>query len=355
MSDIEQDQKTEQPTGKRLGDARNQGQLPISREVTTWVSLLSILTVVAWALPSLMREMLSFLRIFLEQPESFALDIESLQSLFFSAAAHVGMMIGLALLILMAGIIGGVMVQTGFFFELTLLKVDLMRLLPTQGFKKLFSISAIVDIIKSLAKMAFLGGVALAVLAPTAFHAPGLTGFPLEKILGFLHEKIQHLIEMLLLVFTTIAIGDYYFTNFQYIKNLRMTKTEVKDENKQQEGDPMIKMRLRQIRFDKARKRMMAQVPKADVVITNPTHYAVALKYDSAKMAAPVVLAKGLNMIAERIREVALENQVPLVSNPPLARALHDTVEVDHPIPTQHYRAVAEVISYVYKLRKRKF
>jgi len=112
---------------------------------------------------------------------------------------------------------------------------------------------------------------------------------------------------------------------------------------------------LRQIRFDKARKRMMAQVPKADVVITNPTHYAVALKYDSAKMAAPVVLAKGLNMIAERIREVALENQVPLVSNPPLARALHDTVEVDHPIPTQHYRAVAEVISYVYKLRKRKF
>jgi flagellar biosynthetic protein FlhB len=134
-----------------------------------------------------------------------------------------------------------------------------------------------------------------------------------------------------------------------------MTKVEVKDELKQQEGDPMIKARLRQLRVEKARKRMMAQVPKADVVITNPTHYAIALQYDVNKMAAPVVLAKGINLIALRIREIAEENRIPLVSNPPLARALHDTVEVDQQIPTQHYRAVAEIISYVYKLRKRKF
>jgi flagellar biosynthetic protein FlhB len=134
-----------------------------------------------------------------------------------------------------------------------------------------------------------------------------------------------------------------------------MTKTEVKDEFKQQEGDPAIKARLRQMRADKARKRMMAQVPKADVIITNPTHYAVALQYDGLNMAAPVVLAKGINLIAERIRDLADEHRIPLVSNPPLARALYDTVEIDQQIPVQHYRAVAEVISYVYKLRKRKY
>ena len=133
-----------------------------------------------------------------------------------------------------------------------------------------------------------------------------------------------------------------------------MTKQEVKDEYKQMEGDPVVKGRLRQIRLEKARKRMMAQVPKADVVITNPTHYAVALQYDNVKMAAPLVLAKGTDRVAERIRAVAEEHAVPLVSNPPLARALYDTVEVDESITPQHYRAVAEVISYVYKLRKKK-
>jgi flagellar biosynthetic protein FlhB len=134
-----------------------------------------------------------------------------------------------------------------------------------------------------------------------------------------------------------------------------MTKAEVKDEFKQQEGDPVIKQRLRNIRIEKARKRMMAKVPKADVVITNPTHYAVALQYNSVEMQAPTVVAKGINLIAERIRDLATEHKIPLVSNPPLARALYDTVDLDREIPTQHYRAVAEVISYIYKLKKKRF
>jgi flagellar biosynthetic protein FlhB len=160
---------------------------------------------------------------------------------------------------------------------------------------------------------------------------------------------------MLLLTFTIIAAVDLFYQRFQYFKNLRMTKAEVKDEFRQQEGDPLIKSRLRQIRLEKARKRMMAQVPKADVVITNPTHYAVAMRYDSARHAAPVVIAKGIDKVAERIRAVAEEHKISIVSNPPLSRALYETVEIDEAIPTQHYRAVAEVISYVYKLKKRKF
>ncbi|MEQ1653625.1 MAG: EscU/YscU/HrcU family type III secretion system export apparatus switch protein, partial [Hyphomicrobium sp.] len=141
---------------------------------------------------------------------------------------------------------------------------------------------------------------------------------------------------------------------YEYFKSLRMTKQEVKDEMKQSEGDPMIKIRIRQIRMEKARKRMIAAVPKADVVLTNPTHYAVALKYDTAKMNAPTVVAKGADLIAMRIRDVAEKNGVPLVANPPLARAIFQTVEVDQEIAPEHYRAVAEVISYVYRLKQKK-
>jgi flagellar biosynthetic protein FlhB len=173
--------------------------------------------------------------------------------------------------------------------------------------------------------------------------------------LAYLYHQAVHLIAYLLLAFTLIAAGDLFYQRWQFIKNLMMTKAEVKDEFRQQEGDPMIKARLRQIRIEKARKRMMAAVPKADVVVTNPTHYAVALQYDNKKMSAPTVLAKGVDRVAERIREVATEHKIPLVSNPPLARVLYDTVDLDQQIPTQHYRAVAEVISYVYKLKKRIF
>ena len=355
MSDADQDEKTESPTGKRLGEAREQGQLPISREVATWVVILSILVIVGWLLPSMMRQLVDYLRSFIEQPEAIALDEDSFQPLMFSIMGHVAIITGLVFALLMAAAIGGVMVQTGFFFALDLLKPDLMKLMPTQGFKKLFSISSLVELVKSFGKLALLGFIAFLALVPVALETPHLAGLPLENILGYLSTKTVHLIVLLLLPYTLIAAGDLFFQRYQYIKNLRMTKEEVKDEYKQMEGDPKIKGRLRQMRVEKARKRMMAQVPKADVIITNPTHYAVALQYDGNKMAAPVVLAKGINLIAERIRALAEENRIPLVSNPPLARALHDTVEVDQAIPTQHYRAVAEIISYVYKLKKQRF
>jgi flagellar biosynthetic protein FlhB len=355
MADEDKDDKTEAPSGKRLGEAREHGQLPISREVAMWVSLLGVLTVISMVVPTIMRQMAVFLRGFLESPHMYALDEDSVQSLFFSIFGQIALIAGIAFALMVSAIVLGFMIQTGFFFAPDLLKLDFMRLTPMRGLKRLFSLSSLVELGKSLGKMAFLGGMAFLVLRPIADEAPGYMGMPLDVILAFLQHKVIHLIEMLLLVFTAIAALDFFYSRFQYIRNLRMTKTEVKDEFKQQEGDPMIKSRLRSMRIERSRKRMMAQVPKADVVITNPTHYAVALQYDTKKMAAPTVVAKGINLIALRIREVAEENRIPLVSNPPLARALHDTVEVDQQIPTQHYRAVAEIISYVYKLKKRKF
>lgn len=355
MADEDQDQKTEQPTGKRLDEAREHGQIPVSRETSAWVVLLGVLMVIAWILPSMARNMADFLRIFLESPHTFLIDDANSQALLIHVVGKLAMIVGLVFLLMMAAAVAGVMVQTGFFFSLDLLTPDLTRLLPARGLAKLFSLGSVVELGKSFGKLIFLGGVAFALIVPVALQAPNLTGMQLTAILAFLQHNVVHLLVVLVLAFTVIATGDLFYTRFQYIRNLRMTKTEVKDEYKQQEGDPMIKSRLRQMRAERARKRMMAQVPRADVIITNPTHYAVALQYDAVKMAAPVVLAKGINIIAERIREVAEENHIPLVSNPPLARALHDTVEVDQPIPTQHYRAVAEIISYVYKLRKRRF
>jgi flagellar biosynthetic protein FlhB len=257
--------------------------------------------------------------------------------------------------ILVAAAILGVMGQTGPFMSLDLIQPDIARLSPMKGIKRLFSVNSFVELGKSMGKMLLMGTVVFYTLYPVAENMKDFTGRSLIDAMAYLHQQAVHLIVMMLIVFTGIAASDLVYQRFQYAKNLRMTKTEVKDEFKQQEGDPMIKNRLRQMRAEKARKRMMAQVPKADVIITNPTHYAVAMQYDNKKMGAPLVIAKGIDQVAERIRAVGDEHNIPLVSNPPLARALYDTVDIDEEIPTQHYRAVAEIISYIYKLKKKKF
>ncbi|MFA4995275.1 MAG: flagellar biosynthesis protein FlhB [Bdellovibrionales bacterium] len=349
----DQDQKTEQPSGKRLDEAREHGQLPVSREVAMWVSLLGVLIVLALATPKMMVDLSSFLRVFLESPHEIVVNEGTVQMLFFESLTRVALITGVAFLLMVAALIVGFMIQTGFFMSLELMVPDFERLLPSRGFKRLFSLTSLVDLGKSFGKLVILGSVAYIVLVPIAIKSPDFTGFPIEIFLVFLHDKVLYLIEMLLLVFLVIAVLDLLYTRFQYIRGLKMTKAEVKDEYRQQEGDPMVKARLRQIRIEKARRRMMAQVPKADVVITNPTHYAVALQYEADVMTAPVVVAKGINLIADRIREIAEENKIPLVSNPPLARALYTSVEIDDPIPNDHYRAVAEIISYVYKLKKK--
>jgi flagellar biosynthetic protein FlhB len=355
MAEEDQDQKTEYPTGKRLGEARGRGQLPVSREVGSWAAFLGILIVITWLGPGMSKQLVTILRVFLESPHAFILDDRGLQTVIFNALAQVALATGLIFIVMAAAAVLGIMTQTGFFASLDLIKPDFGKLSLTRGLHRMFSLNALVELAKSFGKLVLLGAAVFFTLWPLVANLPAFTGRPLLDSVNYLHHQAIHLIIIMLLVFTVIALGDLFYQRYSYIKGLRMTKAEVKDEYKQQEGDPAIKARLRQIRMDKARKRMMMQVPKADVVITNPTHYAVALQYDSAKMGAPTVLAKGINRIAERIREAAEEHKIALVSNPPLARALYDTVDIDKEIPAQLYRAVAEVISYVYKLKNRKF
>lgn len=354
MVDSDKDQKTEAPTGKRIAEAREKGQLPVSREVSAWTLFIAILVIIAWLLPPMASALLAGMRAFIERPDQIRLDGGGLQTAMFGVLTHVGVATFITFVLLGAAVVIGVMAQTGFYFNLNKLQPNLSKLAPIAGLKQLFSTASLVELAKSFVKLVVIGGIVTVIYMPLVHVLPYYIGRDLVEAMLFTRDQVIHLLVVLLVVVTVIAVGDLLFQRFRYFQSLRMTKTEVKDEYKQMEGDPIVKSRLRQIRLAKARKRMIAQVPKADVVITNPTHYAVALQYDNNKMSAPVVLAKGTDRIAARIREVAEENAVPLVSNPPLARALYDTVDIDEAISPSHYRAVAEVISYVYKLKKKK-
>jgi len=215
----------------------------------------------------------------------------------------------------------------------------------------MFSPVQLVELLKSLVKLIVLGFLVVLVIwnnMPDIRHLPQMD---LLELLEYVQDRIYTLTFQSVLMIGTIAGADYAFQRWRWMEKMRMTKQELKDEHKQAEGDPHIKARIRSLRVQRARKRMMASVPKASVVVTNPTHYAVALKYEPDTMNAPVLVAKGADLIAKRIRDLANEHEIPIVENPPLARALYATVELDREVPPEHYKAVAEVISYVMKLR----
>jgi flagellar biosynthesis protein FlhB len=353
MAESDQEQKTEDPSDKRIEEARDEGQLPVSREMATWFLFIATLIVIAWLVPGMSLRMAASMRPFLESSHAISLEGGGIQRALGNVMTEIGVATAITYALLAAAVIIGTMLQTGFYFNTARLKFDVTKISPLNGFRTLFSVRSLVEFGKSFFKLVVIGLVAVCVFWPLIDKLPFFVGHDLTLSLQFLHKEAIHLIVIMMLVITLIAVTDLLYQRFSYFRGLRMTKQEVKDEHKQMEGDPMIKSRLRAIRLEKARRRMMAQVPKADVVITNPTHYAVALAYDNKKFAAPMVVAKGINLIAERIRAMAEEHDVPLVSNPPLARALYDTVEVDDIIAPAHYRAVAEVISYVYKLKKK--
>lgn len=349
----DQDSKTEEPTGKRLDEARGEGNIPVSREMSAWFLFVGLLLVLQWFGPSLGSSMKDSMRVFLEKPEQISVEDGGLQNALMgiiSGAVFPAILV-FGLLLVLAVV--GTMIQSGFYVGTGRLKLKFDNLMPSKGLQKLFSMNSVSELVKSFFKLVVLGYVCYVVLEPVYQELPRIAELGLFQGIELLHREAVHLIIIILLIVTVIAVADLLYVRYQYFKGLRMTKQEVKDEHKQSEGDPKIKGRIRQLRIEKARRRMMAQVPNASVIITNPTHYAVALQYDGAKMAAPVLIAKGIDLLALRIRDVGEEHDVPVVSNPPLARAIHDNVDLDEPIQPEHYRAVAEVISYIYKMKKK--
>jgi flagellar biosynthetic protein FlhB len=232
------------------------------------------------------------------------------------------------------------------------LKPKFSKVSPAAGFKRLFGKQAAANFLKGLFKLIALGAVMVAVLWPERLRMEAFMRIDPAELLPAITSLTVQLLGAVVAMLAVVAIGDFFFQYRTWYERHKMSLQEIKDEFKQSEGDPHIKGKIKQLRAQRARKRMMAQVPKASVIITNPTHFSVALAYDRGSMSAPVCVAKGVDNVAFRIRDIAKEHDIPIVENVPLARALYATVEIDQEIPVEHYHAVAEIIGYVMKLKR---
>lgn len=353
MADDQDDaSKTEEPSAKRLNEAREQGNVPTSRELISWFMLFALTMFLLAFVGPVSAKLVAVMTRFVSEPDSMSFDTITLQAEAWETIRAAGFLmlvpLGMAFLFAMIGQI----TQVGFLFSTQSLEPKLSRVNPIEGFKRLVSLRAVIEFVKGIVKLVIVGAVVTAIIWPEFAGLPRyVTAEPLTMLADMRFVALK-LLFVVLFVLAFLAFLDILYQRYEFMKNLRMTKHEVKEEFKQTEGDPMVKNRLRKIRQERARKRMMAAVPTSDVVVTNPTHFAVALKYDAASMGAPKLVAKGADLVAKRIRDVAEENDVPIVENAPLARALFAGVEVDEEIPPEHYQAVAEVIGYVMRLKR---
>lgn len=352
--DTDSDSKTEEPTGKRLGDARNKGQVANSREVGTAFLLLGASGLFYFQGAALWSALQGKLRFFLAGGITDDITAEGISVMM--TGILTGLLVDLApfFIVFIATALFASMLQHGFMFTLEPLIPKLSKLNPIAGFKRLFSTRSLVELVKSVLKMTVISYVVYGSIKGNLDEIMGLTATSLENAVRAMGDGALEVLWEVSLVFLAMALMDFAYQKHEHMKSLRMTKQEVKDELRQMEGDPLVKGRIRQIQREMAQRRMMAEVPKADVVITNPTHFAVALLYQQGKMSAPKLTAKGRGRVAERIRETARTNKVPIVENPPLARSLFKDVDLDRSVPPELFKAVAEVLAYVYGLRSRR-
>ena len=349
--DQDNSQKTEEPTPKRIEEARKKGQVAMSREVNNWIMLLTGTVLIGVASKPMMAGLRDHLKIYIEQAYAMPQVPGGFSVILGASFWRVMRFLALPLVVLMMAAFLGPFLQVGPLFAPEIIKPDISKISPMAGFKRLFSLRALMEFVKGIFKLATVSLVGVVLMKPFYGQVDHLVGLPLPLLLGEMLKLVLRLMTGILVVLAFIAIIDVLFQRTEHHKKMRMTKQELKDEYKQTEGDPHVKARLRQLRQERARQRMMQAVPKADVVITNPTHYAIALQYDPDKMEAPVCVAKGVDQVALRIREVAKEHDVVIYEAPPLARVLYDLVDIDDAVPPEHYKAVAEVISYVFRLK----
>ena len=347
----DKDSKTEQPTATKLNKAKKEGDIPKSQEVSSVGMLIAGLVVVALIGPSLAFELREYLSGFLANPHQMEFDPEAVRSLFAGTIIDVAIILAFPLSIFFAAALITNIGQVGLNFTTKQLQPKLSKLSIVSGIKKIFSSRSLLEAGKGVVKMLVVGALIGLFIIPGMSHPDKIADQSITATLIEFHEKTVLILFLVILIMVAVAIIDFAYQKWSHKEKLKMTKQEVKDEKKNAEGDPKVKNRIRSLRLERHRQRMIANVSKASVVITNPTHYAVALKYDIDSMAAPVVVAKGVDYLAKRIRQVAENHDVPVMENPPLARALHATVEVDQEIPEEHYKAVAEVISYVMQLK----
>jgi flagellar biosynthetic protein FlhB len=351
VADDSENEKTEDPTQKRLDDAHQKGDVVKSQEVNTWFMIAGATLVLSTFSGSVGGGILNPLRNLIANSWMIRTDGAGLLALTQSLEYALLAAIGVPMLMLMLAAIAGNMIQHRLVWSSESLKPKFSKVSPGAGFKRIFGKQAVANFLKGLFKVVALGAVMTMVLWPERHRLEAFVHFDPAAIMGVTTTLTIQLMGAVVAMLAAVAIADYFFQYRTWFERQKMSLQEMKEEFKQSEGDPHIKGRIRQIRMERAKKRMMASVPKASVIITNPTHYSVALSYERG-MSAPICVAKGTDLVALKIREIAKQHEIPIVENVPLARALYATVEIDDEIPVEHYHAVAEIIGYVMGLKR---
>jgi len=347
-------EKTEKATPKKRQDARKKGQVVKSQDISSAIVMLMVFIFLFFFAGSLRDELLAFFRqTFIHNIRIESLTIDSVMHLFTETLIQMAFIIVPIMAIAFVGALAGNFLQFGFLFTLEPMKFDLKKMDPIKGLKKIFSVKAIVELIKSVLKIGFIGSVTTIIIwsnlpevLALSFKSPWMTLITVGKLVGIMGIAAS-------LVLLCVSVLDWMYQKHEYEKNLKMSKQDIKDEYKNSEGDPLIKSKIKQRQREMAMRRMMSEVPSADVVITNPTHYAIALKYNEDSMDAPRVIAKGTDFIAQKIKLIAKEHDVIMVENRPLARAMYDQVEIGDQVPEEFFKAVAEILAYVYRIKRK--
>ena len=350
-SDQNDSERSEDPTQKRLDEALQRGDVAKSQEVSTWFVMAAGALVLATFSSPMSGGLSTTFRGIMANAHQIPMDGRGVMGISVRLCFEVISSVAAPLGILVLAAIAGNMIQHRLVWTSQTLKPEFSKISPLAGLKRLFSTQALVNFVKGLIKLAVVGTVMFLLLWPQRHSLDGLVRMDIVGAVAMMQSLSVDMMGAVVAILAIIAAADYFFQYRQWFERQKMSLREMKDEFKQTEGDPVIKNKIRQLRMFRMKKRMMTKVPKASVIITNPTHYSIALQYER-DMNAPVCVAKGVDEIAMKIREVAKEHDIPIVESPPLARALWATVDLDEEIPEEHYKAVAEIIGYVMKLRK---
>jgi flagellar biosynthetic protein FlhB len=349
----DEQEKTEEPTPKKLEDARKEGNVPKSQDVSSLVTLVVGVVVLIFYMKYMIFKLEQFYFYYFSF-FSHQWSVNDIISLFIQSVLEIFILLApIAIAIMIAGVLGNV-AQFGFLFTTKTIQPKLSKINPISGLKNLFSLKKLFEGVKITLKVFIAFGVGFYLFYSWLVEIPKVELFDLFTQIKWIVEKVVILVWVMIAIFLVFAVIDFTYQRYSYKKSLKMSKQEIKDEMKNTEGNPEIKAKIRQIQMKMASQRMMTEIPKADVVVTNPTHYAVAIRYDRTKDKAPRVIAKGIDHLAQRIKEIARENDVMIVENKPLARQLYAEVELESEIPEQFYKAVIEVLVYVYKVKEKR-
>ncbi|EAQ02016.1 putative flagellar biosynthetic protein flhB [Pseudooceanicola batsensis HTCC2597] len=352
----DQTNKTEEPTPRKLRQAREKGDVPSSREVGNMMSVMSLFLVAIFFLPQLGPTLVGTLRRVFENAGQVRIgeDVQGLRDL---GQVTMELSGGLATVLapvaatMLLAAVAAVLIQGEVVVAVDRITPKLSKINPIQGFKKIFSIDSFVEFLKSVAKVLVVGGISIYIAQIAVRGIWQTEGVTPESVLSYIGRYAALLLITVTLLLTVLSVADVMWKRFQWMKKQRMSVQEIRDEHKEMEGDPLIRAKRAEQRRKRAQQRITTAVPQATVVLTNPTHFAVALRYDNGTDQAPVCVAKGVDLMAAQVRKVARENEVPVVENKPLARALYDVAEIDEEIPFEHWQAVAEIIGYVMDLK----